>query len=64
MQSSGECRREKANARTSSVFLVIAREGGRSSTPRPIGLSGTVSGILDRPVKADDDDGMIGCFEN
>src|SRR5260370_7020495 len=31
--------------------VVIARESGRSSTPRLIGSSSGVSGILDRPVK-------------
>src|SRR6266404_4524474 len=31
--------------------------GGASSTPRPLGLSADVSGILDRPVKPDDDNG-------
>src|SRR5437879_11512510 len=34
---------------------VISREGGVSSTPRPIGLITGASGILDRPAFADDD---------
>jgi hypothetical protein len=36
--------------------VVIAREGGRSSTPLPIVSIIDVSGILDRPVKPGDDD--------
>ena len=61
MQSSGEIRRE--NAGVYPVLLVIAREGGRSSTLRPIGSRADVSGILDRPVKPDDDSGIIGCLK-
>jgi hypothetical protein len=61
MQSSGEIRRE--NAGVYPVLLVIAREGGRSSTLRPIGSCTDVSGILDRPVEPDDDSGMSGCLK-
>jgi len=53
MQSSGETRRESEKL-CLQILLVIARESGRSSTPRPIGSSTAVSGILDRPVKPDD----------
>ena len=56
MQTSGEMRREKAEV-CLHILLVIARESGRSSTPRPTGSSTAVSGILDRPVKPDDDSG-------
>jgi hypothetical protein len=38
--------------------IVIAREGGRSSTPRPIGSNADASGILDRPDKPGDDSGV------
>jgi len=34
---------------------VIPREGGESSTPRPLGSITAVSGILDRPVEPGDD---------
>jgi hypothetical protein len=34
---------------------VFPREGGESSTPQPLGSIMTASGILDRPVKPDDD---------
>jgi hypothetical protein len=37
---------------------VILRAGGGSSTPRPLGSSISVSGIRDRPVKPDDDNGI------
>ncbi|MDD1533110.1 hypothetical protein C7U89_07335 [Bradyrhizobium sp. WBOS4] len=36
---------------------VIPREGGESSTPRLLGSSRAVSGILGRPVKPGDDSG-------
>ena len=36
---------------------VIARESGRSSTPRPIGSSADASGILGCPVKPGNDGG-------
>jgi hypothetical protein len=36
--------------------VVIAREGGRSSTPRFLGSHADVSGILDRPIKSGDDE--------
>jgi len=39
--------------------VVIARESGRSSTPRLVGSSSGVSGILDRPVKPGDDIGEL-----
>jgi hypothetical protein len=39
---------------------VIARLAERSSTPRPIGSSADVSGILDRPPSAGDDSGGSG----
>ena len=57
MQTSGDRRREIAK----SYSVVIVREGGASSTRRPIDSIITVSGILDRPPqcaiahKADDD---------
>src|SRR5579871_5200426 len=54
MQSSGKTRRENAKL-CLHILPVTARESGRSSTPRPIGSSTAVSGILDRPVKQDDD---------
>jgi hypothetical protein len=37
------------------ITVVIAREGGRSSTPRLLGSIIGVCGILDRPVKPGDD---------
>jgi hypothetical protein len=46
-QTSGISCRENADA---YLPVVIARESGRSSTPRPLGSSIGVSGILDRPV--------------
>src|SRR6476660_8350722 len=45
-------------------MVVILRESGVSSTPRPIDMTFTVSGILDRPPqcasahKADDDSAL------
>jgi hypothetical protein len=47
-QSSGAWRREIGEARP----FVIARECGRSSTPRLLGTITGVSGMLDRPVEA------------
>jgi hypothetical protein len=38
-----------------SPQLVILRESGGSSTPRPFDSIATASGILGRPVKPDDD---------
>ena len=55
-QASGISCRENTD-----VYLpvVIGRESGRSSTPRPLGLSAGGAGILDRPVKPDDDSGEL-----
>ena len=39
----------QAGGRAPHVLAVIAREGGRSSTPRPLGLSTSASGILGHP---------------
>jgi hypothetical protein len=55
-QTSDDQRRENADA---YLRLVIAREGGRSSTPRPLGSSLGAAEILDRPVKPDDDSGEL-----
>src|SRR5258705_13222817 len=43
-------------------ILLLSSSGltGRSSTPRPFDSITDVSGILDRPVKPDDDDGECG----
>ena len=39
------------------LSVVTPRESGVSSTPRLLGSSREVSGMLDRPVKPDDDGG-------
>ena len=73
-QSSGECRREDddvypfgcASATLSPVIPATgsARSAARLrrgfSSPRPMGSSTGVSGILDRPVEPDDDSGVVG----
>jgi hypothetical protein len=43
--------RERAAVSVAAFSTVVARERGRSSTPRPHGSIAAVSGILDRPVK-------------
>jgi hypothetical protein len=57
--TSGAWRREIAETRP----VVVAREGGRSSTPRPLGSIAGVSGILGRPIKSGDDRGVDGCLK-
>jgi hypothetical protein len=59
--NSGVSRCENVKPRLGRVrvkpSVVIARESGRSSTPRPSGSSTAVSGILGRPVEPGDDSG-------
>ncbi|WP_454621594.1 hypothetical protein [Bradyrhizobium cenepequi] len=43
----------------SPYATVMPREGGASSIQRPLGSSTAVSGILDRPVKPDDESGEL-----
>jgi hypothetical protein len=50
----GDCMSRETCATPSTV---VARESGRSSTPRPIGSCAACSGILGRPVGSGDDGG-------
>ncbi|TAI59955.1 hypothetical protein, partial [Bradyrhizobium sp. Leo170] len=52
-------RRENADSYLLTNSTVMLREGGASSNLRPLDLSSGVSGILDRPVKPDDDSGEL-----
>jgi hypothetical protein len=38
-----------------TLSLVVAREGGRSSIPETLAIAPRGRGVLDRPVKPDDD---------
>jgi hypothetical protein len=60
MQSSDATRRENVDSYLLTIPVVPAKAA--SSNPRPLGSSTTVSGILDRPVKPDDDGGEL--FDN
>ncbi len=54
MQSSGRSCRKNAKVGQHSPLSCPGLTGA-SSTPRPLGSSTTVSGILDRPVEPGDD---------
>jgi hypothetical protein len=56
MHNSGAPRGEKAKSRLQTEApIVIAREGGRSSIPETLMMESRGRGVLDRPVKPDDD---------